>query len=107
CCFGRRPRVRYAAPFSYTTLFRSAFDPDEPVFLLPEVTANLAALRRPDTLMADRRARSYIGQAVSGTETELARRKVQVVGTFSLGPNFFADGTVIMSRRNFAQLFAG
>src|SRR5207244_13497611 len=83
CCFGRRPRVRYAAPFSYTTLFRSAFDPDEPVFLLPEVAARLAALRRPDTLMADRRARSFIGQAVGGTETELARRKVRVVGTFS------------------------
>lgn len=84
-----------------------AFDPDEPVFLLPEVTANLAALRRPDTLMADRRARSFIGQAISGTETELARRKVQVVGTFSLGPNFFADGTVIVSDRNFAKLLAG
>src|SRR5215468_10721731 len=27
-----------------------AFDPDEPVFLLPEVSAHLAALRRPDTL---------------------------------------------------------
>jgi putative ABC transport system permease protein len=84
-----------------------AFDPDEPIFLLPEINANLAALRRPDTLMADRRARSFIGQAVSGTETELARRKIQVVGTFSLGPNFFADGTVIMSDRNFAKLLAG
>ncbi len=84
-----------------------AFDPDEPIFLLPEINANLSALRRPDTLMADRRARSFIGQAVSGTETELARRNIQVVGTFSLGPNFFADGTVIMSDRNFASLLTG
>jgi putative ABC transport system permease protein len=57
--------------------------------------------------MADRRARSFIGQAVTGTETELARRKIQVVGTFSLGPNFFADGTVMMSDRNFDKLLAG
>jgi putative ABC transport system permease protein len=83
-----------------------AFDPDEPVFLLPEVNASLAALRMPDALMADRRARSFIGQAVRGTNTELARRKVRVVGTFSLGPNFFADGTVIMGDRNFAMLLA-
>jgi putative ABC transport system permease protein len=81
-----------------------AFDPDEPVFLLPGVIANLSRLRQPDTLMADRRARSIIGHAAAGTETELARSKVEVVGTFSLGPNFFADGTVIMSDRNFAKL---
>jgi hypothetical protein len=36
-----------------------------------------------------------------GTETELSHRKVQMVGTFWLGPDFFSDGTVMMSDRNF------
>ena len=81
------------------------FDPDQPVFLLPEVAANLEALRQPDTVMIDRRARSNMGYASAGLRTELSRRNIQVVGTFRLGPNFFSDGTVIMSDRNFFKLF--
>jgi len=81
------------------------FDPDQPVFLLPEVAANLEALRQPDTVMIDRRARSNMGYASAGLRTELSRRNIQVVGTFRLGPNFFSDGTVIMSDRNFFKFF--
>jgi len=81
------------------------FDPEQPVFLFPDVSAKLEALRQPDTVMMDRRARSFLGEASAGTETELARRHVKVVGTFRLGPNFFADGNVIMSDRNFFKLF--
>jgi putative ABC transport system permease protein len=80
------------------------FDPDQPVFLFP-VTAKLEALRQPDTVMVDRRARSFLGKANEGTETELARRQITVVGTFELGPNFFADGNVIMSDRTFFKFF--
>jgi putative ABC transport system permease protein len=81
-----------------------AFDPDQPVFLIPEVAATVDALRQPDTVMVDRRARSFLGTADRGTETELARRDIHVVGTFSLGPSFFTDGTVVMSDRNFLKL---
>jgi putative ABC transport system permease protein len=84
-----------------------AFDPEQPVFLLPEIAANLDALRQPDTVMMDRRARSNLGDAGTGTETELTRRSIRVVGTFSLGPSFFIDGTVIMSDRNFLKLLGG
>ena len=80
------------------------FDPDQPVFLFP-VTAKLEALRQPDTVMVDHRARSFLGKADEGTETELARRHITVVGTFELGPNFFSDGNVIMSDRNFFKFF--
>ena len=55
--------------------------------------------------MIDRRARSFLGEANRGTETELARRHIRVVGTFELGPNFFSDGNVIMSDRNFFKFF--
>jgi putative ABC transport system permease protein len=80
------------------------FDPDQPVFLFP-ISAKLEALRQPDTVMVDRRARSFLGEANEGTETELARRHIRVVGTFELGPNFFSDGNVIMSDRNFFKFF--
>ena len=81
------------------------FDPDQPVFLFPVATAKLEALRQPDTVMVDHRARTFLGEADEGTETELARRQIRVVGTFELGPNFYSDGNVIMSDRNFFKFF--
>jgi putative ABC transport system permease protein len=82
-----------------------AFDPDQPVFLFPELAAKHEALRQPDTVMVDRRARSFLGEAHEGTETELGRRHITVVGTFELGPNFFSDGNVLMSDRNYIKFF--
>ena len=82
-----------------------AFDPLQPVFLFPEVTANLEALRQPDTVMFDRRSRRFVGTADDGVTTELASRKVRVIGEFSLGPDFTTDGTVIMSDWNFRKFF--
>jgi putative ABC transport system permease protein len=84
-----------------------AFDPDQPVFLIPEVASHLADLRQPDTLMVDRRSRGDLGTAAAGTETEFSRQRVTVVGTFQLGPNFFSDGNAIMSDRNFFKLLGG
>jgi putative ABC transport system permease protein len=82
-----------------------AFDPDQPVFLIPEIGDKLRELRQPDTVMVDRRARSNMGEASAGTQTELSRHKVTVIGTFPLGPSFFSDGTAIMSDRNFFKFF--
>jgi putative ABC transport system permease protein len=84
-----------------------AFDPDQPVLRLPEVSEGLAALRQPDTIMFDRNARTDLGVAPAGTRTELARRAVRVVGTFWLGPNFFNDGDIVTSDRNFFTFFGG
>ena len=84
-----------------------AFDPDQPVLLFPEISRNLDALRQPDTVMMDGRSRRFLGQPAVGIETELGRRNVRIVGNFVLGPDFVVDGTVVMSDRNFAKLFAG
>lgn len=81
-----------------------AFDPDEPVFRMPEVAAHLAELRQPDTLLTDRRARAFVGRGAAGVDSEFARVAVHVVGTFALGPNFATDGTLIMSDRNYLKL---
>ena len=82
------------------------FDPDQPVFLFPEVAEHLGQLRQPDTAIFDKRARRFFGAADVGTVTELALRNIRIVGTFSLGPDFTTDGTLIMSDRNFLKFFA-
>src|ERR1700733_6792390 len=52
-----------------------AFDPDQPVFLFPEVQRNLEALRQPDAVMMDRRARRFLGKPRAGLESELGSRQ--------------------------------
>ena len=84
-----------------------AFNLNDPVFLLPEVNANLEALRLPETVLIDTRARSEVGPKQAGIVTELAERRVQSVGTFELGTDFSAgNGNVLMSEQNFLRYFA-
>jgi putative ABC transport system permease protein len=83
-----------------------AFDPDQPVFRFPEVNTHIDELRRPDTALADARARSFLGVASAGTVTELARRNIRIVGAISLGPDFTTDGTVITADRTFMKFFS-
>ena len=63
-------------------------------------------LRQPDTALSDRRARRFYGFANAGTVTEMAHRDIRIIGTFSLGPDFTTDGTLIMSDRSFLKFFA-
>jgi|SRR5215472_327554 len=82
-----------------------AFDPLQPVFLFPEVADNLEALRQADTALLDRRARRFVGEGGAGMVTELARRQLRIVGSFSLGPDFTTDGTIIVSDWTFRKFF--
>jgi putative ABC transport system permease protein len=83
-----------------------AFDPDQPVFLFPQVQAHLQELRQPDTALFDERARAFQGMAPAGTMSELSRREIRIVGNFALGPDFTTDGTLITSDRTFLKFFA-
>jgi len=83
-----------------------AFDPDAPPWTWPELNDKSEALRQADTVLFDSRARRFLGRAGDGTVTELGGRTVHVVGTFPLGPDFLADGTVMTSDRNFLKMFA-
>jgi putative ABC transport system permease protein len=82
-----------------------AFNLQDSVFDFPEVAAYTDVLQMPDTLLFDESARDYYGKPRAGTRTELAQRAVTVVGTFRLGTDFFTDGNVIMSDRNFEKFF--
>ncbi len=84
-----------------------AFDPDRPVFLMPEVEAQRARLKEQDAVIVDRRARGFLGMTAGTGDTEINGRTVHVVGSFGLGPDFMADGTVMMSEATFARLFRG
>jgi hypothetical protein len=57
-----------------------------------------------NTVLVDRRARRFLGMDTAATEAEINGVKVKIVGSFSLGPDFVSDGTVIMSDRTFATL---
>ena len=91
-----------------TTRLRAiAFNPNDPVLLLPEVKVQLQALRMPETVLIDVRARSEVGPVRAGVVTELAERRVRSVGTFDLGTDFAAgNGNVLMSDNNFLRYFA-
>jgi putative ABC transport system permease protein len=84
-----------------------AFDPDHPVFLLPEVTADAARLKEEDAVIVDRRARHFLGMASGTGDTQINGRTVHIAGSFVLGPDFMSDGTVMMSERSFARLLPG
>jgi putative ABC transport system permease protein len=83
-----------------------AFDPDQPVFLFPEIRKHLFELRQSDTALFDQRARRFLGLADAGTVTELSRREIRIIGSFALGPDFTTDGTLITSDRTFLKFFA-
>lgn len=81
------------------------FNPSQPVLDLPDVQANSKLLEAPETALFDEKARPFFGSVKTGTLAELERRRVRVVGTFRLGPDFRTDGMVIMSDTNFLRYF--
>ncbi|MBD2462890.1 FtsX-like permease family protein [Oscillatoria sp. FACHB-1407] len=84
-----------------------AFNPTDPVFLLPEVQEQVDKLLMPDTVMVDLKARAELGPTTPGVQTELAERRVTVVGNYTMGTDFASqNGNVIMSDQNFLRYFA-
>lgn len=84
-----------------------AFDPDRPAFRFPKVAAQAHRLKAADSVLIDRRARPFLGMDRSPAASEINGRKVRVVGSFALGPDFQSDGTVMMSAQTMHKLFPG
>lgn len=89
-------------------VFAFAINPRDPVFLMPELKdpQTLIAMERPNVVLMDRRSRPEFGSQAVGTTTESERRQVEIVGNYSLGGGFTADGTVIMSDQNFLRFLS-
>lgn len=96
---------------NYRAIFVFGFEPEKPVFNLPEVNRNKEKLKLPDTVIFDRHARAEYGAIATEFEknntviTELSNYRIKVVSLFSLGPSFAADGNLITNEQNFLRLF--
>ena len=84
-----------------------AFNLSDPILLLPGIEQELAKLQIPNTALIDERARAEIGPTEAGIVSELADRRIKIVGTFELGTDFASgNGNLIMSDVNFLRYFA-
>lgn len=82
-----------------------AFDPDHPVFALPQVNALLRQLKLSDKVLFDVRSKPQYGEISPGKTIELAQRQAEVIGEFALGTDFTNDGNLITSDLTYRQLF--
>jgi len=84
-----------------------AFNPEDPVLLLPGITEGMEKLKQPWTALIDLKARPEVGPTQAGIVTELLEQQIRLVGTFSLGTDFAAgNGNIVMSDQNFVRYFA-
>ncbi|RCJ27034.1 ABC transporter [Nostoc minutum NIES-26] len=86
-------------------------NPEINIFNLPGVEENLDKIKLPDVVLFDRSSRQEYGPIAADFEqgktvtAEVRRRKIKVVGLFTLGASFGADGNLITSDVNFFRLF--
>lgn len=83
------------------------FRPSHRAFRFPEVEESLPQLQQLDNVLIDRRSRPEFGPRASGVMTEIGAHKVKVVGQFTLGGGFAADGMIIGGDQTFARIFHG
>src|SRR5579871_1363113 len=87
-----------------------AFNLEDPVFIRQRVFRTepaeecLTRLRVPDTVLMDTSTRHYFGPRHVGVETELNRTRIEVVGQFTIGTGYGADGMALTSDRTYARL---
>ncbi|WP_372370347.1 FtsX-like permease family protein [Candidatus Uabimicrobium sp. HlEnr_7] len=82
-----------------------AFDITQKIINIPQIEKYKAQLALPNTVLIDNKSRSCYGSKEVNTTTELANSHVQIVGDFTMGPDFSNHGNIIMSDKNFAILF--
>ena len=87
-----------------------AFNPNKPVFKIPEINQQLDLLAVPGGILYDRQAKSELGDvpqmlAQRGIVSSiLNNRRVTVMGLFDLGSTFFFEGVAVMSDWNYGQM---
>ncbi len=84
-----------------------AINPDEPVLNIPEIEAYRQVLKLPETALMDTKSRAEVGPVEAGVVSELADRRIRLVGTFTMGTDFASgNGNLLMSDQNFLRYFA-
>lgn len=83
------------------------YNPHDPVFQLPDLDAQTEALRQPNVVFMDRRARPAVGPKAIGVSTEVQQHQIRIGGHFTLGSGFTGLGTLIVSDVNFSRIRNG
>ncbi len=102
----RNPQTREKA-----SMMVIGFDPDRPVFDLPEVNSQLDKVKIPNTVLFDQASRGEYQEVISQIEqskaltTEIDRNTITIGGLFQVGASFRDDGALITSDQNFLRLF--
>ncbi|HVH81174.1 MAG TPA: FtsX-like permease family protein [Stellaceae bacterium] len=87
------------------TVFVMGFDPDKPVFDVPEIIAAHDLLRERDTILVDSSSRPDLGPFYVGRAVEINRRSVTIGGVYDLGLGFLGLAVTVLSDQNFIRLF--
>ena len=101
------------APVESSFMQMIAFNPNKPVFKIPEINQQLDLLAVPGGILYDRLAKSELGDvpqmlAEQGKVSSLLNnRRVTVMGLFNLGSTFFYEGVAVMSDWNYSLLKEG
>lgn len=96
---------------NFRAIYVYGFELVNSVFKLPGVSESLDKLKLNETILFDGASRLEYGliaekfQQGKAIITELGGKRVNVVGLFTLGPSFGADGNIITSDSNFLRLF--
>lgn len=86
-------------------------DPEAPSFAVPEIQQNLPQLKQLNQVLFDRASRPEYGLIADSVQkhltidAEVNQQVIRVVGLFSIGATFAADGNVITSDSTFLKLF--
>jgi len=87
------------------------FNPANPVLELPDVNQNLHKIKIENGVLFDDTSRPEYGSIAQlfrqneEVTTEVEERRIRVVGLFSLGASFAADGNIVTSDLNFLRIF--
>jgi putative ABC transport system permease protein len=73
-------------------------------FRAEAVTRQRQALQETDAILVDRRCRPEFGPIDVGVRPEVGLRRYKVVGRFTMGTGFAADGAIIVGDQTFAKL---
>ncbi|HEX4130698.1 MAG TPA: ABC transporter permease DevC [Pirellulales bacterium] len=76
-----------------------AFRPDDAVVNLPEVEKYRNDLKELRTVLVDRLSRPEFGPHGPGVSTDIGQTAVRVIGEYTMGTGFSADGAVMTSDR--------
>lgn len=101
----RNPETR-----STRSILTLGFEPGDPLFNDPALSEQARGLTQKGRVLFDERSRPEFGpiaqrfRAGQVVETEVAGKRVRVVGLVKLGPSFGADGNLLTSRETFLSL---